>query len=435
MSIAQHVDEFQTRAKIDHSLMLHTARGVGPVFKATEIPLQMNGRTFKVRMFDTQLVSSPGKIYHLHSNAQVAPALKPETPAQATMIDGGEIEFKLKKGRPIKKINAKFVVNNSDGSNSITVVPAHLLFRRVEYNVGTNTLFHKSGIGMYLDECLHQDKTRGVDIKDEVNNINSSTYAFNASTGVIAASGSQTYNIDVSPWKNAPMFFDSVEDDIMIKFFFQNATKHKVAGSAAASALELGTFTLEVIYHDMHPFDMNTLKAQFNAGIAIRIPTETISEKVMTLANSTEYDLQLRTIKSLCPEAHVIVRPSTLTGADQYTFSDILGNLEFFNDNNKSLTSGKKWEAAYLRSHVASDNFANPHFIKTSNLLTIPFTQGGASQLMSSGKVVGYETLHEPNLKISTNGSAGGSTYNIQVLAKRYSMLVFENGKLTIRHS
>ena len=430
-----HHASVQRRGQTDGAVKVQSVRGPGATFSAHTLKIPFSNGTIPMRMLSSQLVAPFSGIFNLHSNVEPNATVRSST-SLTGIIDGREIEFKIpKNGKFINRIIAKMTLANADGSNTITVVPAPLLFDRVSSVSGGNVLFDKTGLSMYIDECLHTDKDK-FDVVAGVNNINSSTYAFNATSGVIAASGSQTYYVDVTPYlSSGHLYFDTVADGLTLRFKFNSAASHKAAGSAASTDLSLSDMELHLFYDNMHPVDEANLKAQYAAGLAIRIPTESTYRETQTLANNQKYAFKLDSIQCLTPEVAVVVRASTTT-TGQYTFGDVVSTLEFEDNAGRSLTEGRDYEVELLRTHIAAENYTNPDFIATSNLVMVPFIQGGAERLIKTGRNYGYQHLDRAQLQLTTNGSAGGSTYTIDVIAKRYSMLIFnKNGSVSIRHS
>lgn len=389
-------------------------------------------------MLESQLVS-PRHIA-LHHSQDVDIIVPPQRAVAVDDIESGRsIEFIYESGSDFIKIHerpkVRFDVTNSDTGNQSALPVQMWADVELYFDKQTTPAFEYKALACYQDFC-NRVTSDNIAPKGTMANM-STTYGGYGSAGNLSASGTDTYYLDIQgPW-DCEALPNVCFQEMKVKVKLLGTAKVLITTGNDDGVYQLTNCNMYIPHLKMSDEEADDFKARFvsGGGLTIQCLGDVYDQQSKALANSTSYSLDLG-VEGQCAELILCFRTS-LNGASSGAISPtaLISTVDLCDSKNQSLTANNPFDGEYLLRVSAPENYGNA-LCHNKAFYTIPFVKGGqhAVQQAHGARIGGWYINENDRIKLTTNTSAGGSTYYLDVIARVFHTITFRQGKPPIVH-
>lgn len=409
--------------------------GSANTFPIKEIKLP-NGK--KTAFFQSQLVSDNqvGLAHQIKDDIVVNPVTSIST---TDIENAAQVDLRMQSPGDEVMINGlklKIVVTNSDTGNQ-SAVPAPLLIGdiRIFFNDSNSEVYTIQGHTLYHQAFVATSNSDLVPLA-VVNNASATTWH---GAGNLATTASDTFYVNIpGPWSYQPMW-GGLFRSMTIRVTFAGATNGLVTTGNNDGVYQLTSLNARAEYFQISQREAMNIRDAFQkaGGVSIRFLAPVYERQSQALANSTTYTLNLNAIKGLMAEVDFYFRTS-LAGASNgaTSFTELVSSYEFQDENGNSLSAGNTFDSDWNLRVSAARNFDSA-FLNTKAMYTHCFVNAGHHGVQAAGgQVLGGMYMNRNRLRFTTNTSAGGSTYYIDIVGMAYNLLNFGvDGQVSVTRS
>lgn len=369
----------------------------------------------KVRKLDTHRVVA--------QNKQLL-SVNPSTTVPISLLNGGQIDFRLEKGviDLIDYVKIKLNITNNSGGASV-LVPAQLLINRVDVYAdnGSTLLSQVYGHELYLCNAF-LGRTEFENYADSLG----LTTAYASAATSIANTGTAELFIPLwQPFTPAKLHAGALSGQLLIRVLFNPTALTHVSGSL----VDVTNCTMLIKGRDLHNGVAQKHQSHYYDPIPLCLTFMNIQRMAqsLTLAASSSYSIVLSGIKGIASCFFWTIRPAALTASNVITYT-APETWEVQESDGSSMVGFHKRDAqeALIDYAECFDNL----FRKNRNFNCLSFSTNPVLDFIS-GSNHGYHSFSSfEKLFFTTPAGLSGGQYQIDIICFVHDQLIVNQGRI-----
>ena len=346
--------------------------------------------------------------------------VKPTTsiPANA-LANGGQVDYRIGAPGFNHQMDVRLKVNNS-GAAAITFLPQKLFRVEVMRNSSNEILQTIGSEEIWLESLMENkeeyDRTRLLVNQD----------ASYEPSAPLAAGATAVYHVRVRTLlDNTHLFTNSLNSKILVRIHFHGSSAVE-SGTAADLVLQECDIILHTTHHD--PADEREMQSRFKREPHhYRWLNANKQTFTMNLSPSTQYQLQLNSIKGASAYDVFMIRPMPYSGANLRN-PVAIDSFELRDRDN--ILAGISMDDKYNRYEISKAFPSDMTTVKP--IYVIPH---GSPELAHQGQVTGqYIYSSQESLVFTTDSSLVAGSYRIDFISYQYALLeVDASGNMSVQ--
>lgn len=307
-------------------------------------------------------------------------------------------------------------INNVDGTNAITIVPAALMIDNIQIYSGQSLVETVYGDATWLSYAWLTNEQWTL----QASAANASS-TFSAGPA-IPANGSITVFVNIPcHLSQCEIFLPAVQPDYLFKINFRSSTMWTIT-NVGTTTPTLSVSNLIFSCTDISPRVYNEQMAKYQKNPhTFRYVQQVIQPYTQALAASTSYTLPLNSVVGAFSHFMAMVRSST-TGSGLLTSDSNITSIDVRDNSARSMIGGQPLLTSYLR-YIKSTRYFPSQMLANIPFLWYSFAENLA-RVVDVGSTEGLQTFTgKEQLYFTTGSGITPGTFDIRLYFFQYAIL------------